>query len=815
VSETSQAACRAVFLDRDGVLNESVVRDGKPYPPDTPEEMTIIPGTAAALDRLKERGFLLIVVTNQPDVARGTQSQAAVEKMHERLRGELPLDDVFTCFHDDKASCDCRKPKPGLVTQAAQKYGINLRASYLIGDRWRDIDAGAEVGCKTVWIDRGYQEREPSHAPDARVQSLGEGVDWIEKIESNVTPLATRSGGRSVRAVAACLFFALAGIYLFMSPGSIEGQGYVHEERDSGLRMMSIVTAVSKGRPIPEMVWSRHGPLPVLVDLPFLKIGKVFSTPDFALSFQPVLLTAALITIVFLWLRKICSPVTSLFIALGGAFGTMLWPYAYIGLETKQSFFVLLAGYLGLARGKIRGWPGVLLFAVVCGFALTAKGTGVIMLPAMAYLLYVQFRNDWKQRLGQLLVSAGIVIAFAWGNLWLTDLYWQGGAGPQFRELMIQHPFQIFTNVIGLFGSPAKGLFVFAPILIAILWALPRTFQRNREIAIFAALILVCTVGFLSILRFTSDETWGPRYLHATIAPLLVCIGAAWPRLQWRVHAPLVALVSAGMVISFLGSFFYYGHRGQASDDVRQNTMEWLISDNVWNEVTFSARLFQVWWRDSSQPVPWTPSHLWVWTPPADVPGWRRVEDLRRFAEPQSFVFKHWNRPLEPQDQALLRFYSLCLGCGALLLLRVGWISVQPKRAHLSKQAFAFGLGGAATLVMAVVWVAAPQLMRAKGMPADVVANPLPAKLVLNPPIVVAGKGAYTLKIAALANQEVAVRYSLNGGATEEMRMFLDANGDIRFDVGGHTRKGVYRMLAFKRPHDELWVESDAVLTVK
>jgi histidinol-phosphate phosphatase family protein len=184
-------ARRAVFLDRDGVLNEAVVRDGKPYPPATPGELRIIPGTREALARLKQLGFLLLVVTNQPDVARGSQSREAVDAMHRDLRNKLPLDAVFTCFHDDKDSCDCRKPRPGLVTRAAKEFGIDLAHSYLAGDRWRDVDAGANAGCRTIWIDRGYQERSPNCAPDAHVKSLDEAVDWILATEAKSTHLLT------------------------------------------------------------------------------------------------------------------------------------------------------------------------------------------------------------------------------------------------------------------------------------------------------------------------------------------------------------------------------------------------------------------------------------------------------------------------------------------------------------------------------------------------------------------------------------------------------------------------------------------------
>jgi len=86
---------------------------------------------------------------------------------------------VLTCYHDDRDDCDCRKPRPGLMLGAAERYGVELDSSYLIGDRWRDIDAGRNAGCKTVWIDHGYAEQPPASTPDARVKSLPEAVDWI------------------------------------------------------------------------------------------------------------------------------------------------------------------------------------------------------------------------------------------------------------------------------------------------------------------------------------------------------------------------------------------------------------------------------------------------------------------------------------------------------------------------------------------------------------------------------------------------------------------------------------------------------------
>jgi D-sedoheptulose 7-phosphate isomerase len=170
---------KAVFLDRDGVLTRAVVRNGKPYPPGTVEELELMPDAADALDRLKREGFLLLVVTNQPDVARGTQKVEAIEDMHRLLQEQLPVDEIFACYHDDADQCDCRKPFPGLLTRAAAKYGVTLSASYMVGDRWRDIDAGAGAGAKTIWIDCQYDERGPSSPPAARVSSLAEATEWI------------------------------------------------------------------------------------------------------------------------------------------------------------------------------------------------------------------------------------------------------------------------------------------------------------------------------------------------------------------------------------------------------------------------------------------------------------------------------------------------------------------------------------------------------------------------------------------------------------------------------------------------------------
>lgn len=168
---------RAVFLDRDGVLNRAEVREGRPYPPDL-AGAELLPLVAEACAALKLAGFLLIVVTNQPDIARGTLDQAASRAVDDWLREELPIDDIRVCPHDDGDNCMCRKPRPGLLTDAAVDWRVTLALSTMVGDRWRDVEAGQRAGCRTVFIDRLYSERRPDE-PDLVVGELAEAVPWI------------------------------------------------------------------------------------------------------------------------------------------------------------------------------------------------------------------------------------------------------------------------------------------------------------------------------------------------------------------------------------------------------------------------------------------------------------------------------------------------------------------------------------------------------------------------------------------------------------------------------------------------------------
>jgi D-glycero-D-manno-heptose 1,7-bisphosphate phosphatase len=179
----------AVFLDRDGVLVESPVLDGVPQSARSLAELKVLPGVARACERLRAAGFILVVVTNQPDVARGTLSTDAVEEMHHELQERLPLDEIAVCYHDDADGCDCRKPQPGLLLAAAERWRVDLASSFLVGDRWRDVEAAHRAGCRAIFVDRGYAESIASE-PDATVRNLEEATEWILRLTSRepVTP---------------------------------------------------------------------------------------------------------------------------------------------------------------------------------------------------------------------------------------------------------------------------------------------------------------------------------------------------------------------------------------------------------------------------------------------------------------------------------------------------------------------------------------------------------------------------------------------------------------------------------------------------
>lgn len=175
----------AVFLDRDGVINKSRVVEGVPLPPKDLSEVEILPGVREAIKLFQGCNLEVVVVTNQPDVARGSSTQESIEAINRYLGNELQINHFYSCFHDDPDGCECRKPKPGLLWKAALDLKLDARESFMVGDRWRDIAAGQAADCKCFFIDYGYKEKSPIQ-PYRLVSSLIEAAKIIvEEINDN------------------------------------------------------------------------------------------------------------------------------------------------------------------------------------------------------------------------------------------------------------------------------------------------------------------------------------------------------------------------------------------------------------------------------------------------------------------------------------------------------------------------------------------------------------------------------------------------------------------------------------------------------
>lgn len=173
----SKIGHKAVFLDRDGVVNKAIVIAGMPYPPKSIDELQILPGVRDGIAQLMQNHFKVFIVTNQPDVARGTVLLQNVQVINTFLAKELSIEKVYCCFHDGIENCSCRKPKPGMIFEAAEEWGLDLSNSFLIGDRWRDIEAAHNAGLTSILIDYDYNEKKVK--PNYTCTDFKSAVDFI------------------------------------------------------------------------------------------------------------------------------------------------------------------------------------------------------------------------------------------------------------------------------------------------------------------------------------------------------------------------------------------------------------------------------------------------------------------------------------------------------------------------------------------------------------------------------------------------------------------------------------------------------------
>ncbi len=185
----------AVFLDRDGVINEVVFHDSdKPSSPWKFEEFKLVSEIKRPLDEISSMGYYLFIVSNQPDISRGYIEAGTIEKINNIIYEHLPIQEILVCPHDDKHNCYCRKPRPGMLIELSKKWGIDLKTSFLIGDNWKDIEAGKAAGCTTILLDKPYNQAVKA---DYRVTNLEEGVNLIKILERALSGKVNDVGERT------------------------------------------------------------------------------------------------------------------------------------------------------------------------------------------------------------------------------------------------------------------------------------------------------------------------------------------------------------------------------------------------------------------------------------------------------------------------------------------------------------------------------------------------------------------------------------------------------------------------------------------
>ncbi len=424
-----------------------------------------------------------------------------------------------------------------------------------------------------------------------------------------------------------------------------------------------------------------HGVLEVGLELPFMAIGHlttpIWIGPERALSAQPVLFTALLGTLAFVWAFRLAgSRVWALVIGLSAVFATVLWPYAYIGLETSQSLCLIAAAYIALESGPHASWSRTLAVAVVGGLAVSLKINGIFLVPAVAFAV---FRFVWsgssRGRSAKVAVITTLMAAFFVGNVLLRNKFWarHGGNFEVFKGWSVDGPVTWALVMASLLFSVNKGFFVFSPICGVGMAGLRRAIAVRKDVAVFVLLALAGPLAGMSFFVNWADETWGARYLHGAVVPVLLLLAASRagqpfrPRREW----PLISAIVIGVSISFLGCFAYYGSVKSAAGRTKSSTLENLVYNLEFNQIRFNAKLFSLWVRRLAgrgvAPEPWVPAVHWWYERPADMKVLEPVEIAPSFV-PQPILFRDLGpHPITPA-RVIWSAYFLFL-CGGVWLL--------------------------------------------------------------------------------------------------------------------------------------------------
>jgi hypothetical protein len=493
------------------------------------------------------------------------------------------------------------------------------------------------------------------------------------------------------------VFLAFFLIYLSLSPGTVMEQGYMPGNLSAATEFVGDVTGYwLRFNPAPHaLVVPHNGIFELLCEVPFVFLAHIFFGPapewaDRMLSVESVLFTALLCMLIFLWVRKITgSSRSGLFFALLAGFTTMLWAYAYINMETTQSFFLMLAAYLGLGAEHERTWLRAVVFGICCGLAISVKSAGVLLMPAIAWLVANYFRDQFAAHFKSMRYwykTAGVaaVVAIILCITVLTKSRWTPNpdSAGVVQDSLVQ-PFRALLNFLSYFGSVNKGLFIYCPVMLLSFLYIKRAADRNLKVVIFAVLALGGMALGCSTFYWWSDECWGPRYLNCTVAPFVLCFALVWKAaaLGRRAKIVLAILSSWGLVVSLLGALFAYHSLHAAAIYSSPATIEELQYDVTWNPIWFDFRLLRIWLRGPTAPP--QPDEIW----PSNLHDWGTVPqnrldtvhslNIRQWAMPQSFLIRTWYLWGTRADLVCWWICALALGGGCSAF---GFLAVQMQR---------------------------------------------------------------------------------------------------------------------------------------
>lgn len=481
------------------------------------------------------------------------------------------------------------------------------------------------------------------------------------------------------------MFFAgLALILVTFSPLDLRGMGYSGEELDAAERAFAWLSGAPDAPSSSQLlsgrgVLSRHGIVETLVKLPLVTIGHLLERlgarsedlPARVASLTPLLETAAIVSLLWVWSAHLLGDSRRAWgFALGAAFCTLYWPYAYIGLEPTQGALLLLAAYLALGPPPARTTaPRTALFGVALAVAAATKNTGALLLPALAFLILHNHRRRAAESSTGGRLPATISLALGVFAAMLASKLLRGAFQPSWIEADTIHqfletnPVRIAASVSMLLFSANKGLLFYAPLAFLGLCAALSKDLRRSPVAAFALLLLLPILGGFATVGIPAEETWGPRYLYVTLGPLLLCWASAplWPARRAVRRALTAAALTVGFGVAALGSLFFYGRTFQAAQTTGQATLKALASDPVWNPIVMHLRLVRLRLAPEGTRTDWTPTHHWWFERPAGMPPDRSV-DLAFALDPQPLLLRArtpWT------GKAAL---SLCFVAGALLL---------------------------------------------------------------------------------------------------------------------------------------------------